>query len=252
MYDNLKKTVIITGGNKGIGLFISKKFLAMGYNVFVGARTSIKDKIFHQSNLFFVKIDARKYSSHQKIIFEALKKTGRVDAYINNVGQSNWKPIEKINEKFLNEMIEVNLKSVFWGCKAVTTIIKKNFNIINISSIAGKRGSANNSTYCSTKFAVNGLTQSLAKELGSKNIRVNAICPVLVKTDGLKKALKNKYSPATKNINLFFNNFIFQNSALNKLPSGEDVANLCYFLCTENSDSITGQCINLDCGVFPQ
>ena len=93
---------------------------------------------------------------------------------------------------------------VFWGSKAASKILSKKGSIINISSIAGKRGSKNNSVYVASKFAMNGITQSLAKELGSKNLRVNAICPVLIQTDGLMKALSEESFPGSKNVDLFF------------------------------------------------
>ena len=252
MYDNIKRTIIITGGNKGIGLAITKKYLKENCKVFVGARSKILYDGPNKKNLYFVKINAENYQSHLKLAKIAKKKTKRLDLYINNVGLSEWRPIGLITNEFLNKMLSINLKSVFWGVKAATAIGKNNLSIINISSIAGKRGSSNNSAYCASKFAVNGVTQSLAKELGKKNIRVNAICPVLIKTEGLVKALNHKFSPAKKNINKFFKEFSNQNSATGTLPTAEDVASMCYYLSKKESSSITGQCINIDCGVFPQ
>ena len=96
-----------------------------------------------------------------------------------------------------------------------------------MSSIAGKRGSKNNSVYSASKFAINGLTQSL-KELGEFSIRVNAICPVLIKTKGLEKALKSKHSPANGKVNSFLKNFKNEQSALRRLPDADDVADLCF------------------------
>ena len=83
-------------------------------------------------------------------------------------------------------MIETNFKGTFWGCKLASQNLQHGGNIINVSSLAGKRGSANNSVYCATKFAVNGITQALAKELGARGLRVNAVCPVYVETQGLR------------------------------------------------------------------
>ena len=149
-------------------------------------------------------------------------------------------------------MISSNFYSTIWGCKIASKYLKKGSSIINISSIAGKRGSKNNSIYSGCKFAVNGLTQSLAKELGYKGIRVNSVCPVLIKTPGLIKALKSNYSPAKNKIDNFFIDFINSNSALNRLPTSIEVAKLCYFLSSDEASAITGQNINIDCGVFPQ
>ena len=106
--------------------------------------------------------------------------------------------------------------------------------------------------YSATKFGMNGLTQSLAKELGSKGIRVNALCPVLIKTQGLLDALKSRYSPAQGNPDLFLKNFLKANSALGTLPTGQDVGHMALFLASEKNKAVTGQCINIDCGVFPQ
>ena len=124
--------------------------------------------------------------------------------------------------------------------------------IINISSIAGKRGSKNNSAYVATKFALNGMTQSLAKEFGKESIRVNAICPVLIKTEGLLSALMEDDSPVETTIETFFEQFTKSQTALNRLPTGNEVAKMVTFLASNNASAITGQCINIDCGVFPQ
>ena len=177
----------------------------------------------------------------------------RLVAWINNAGLSAWRPIELIDEEFFDQLMGVNPKVCILGmqasCKAVGT---HRGSIINISSIAGKRGSANNSMYCATKFGMNGLTQSLAKELGPKGINVNAICPVLVKTDGLIEALQTEHSPAKGHPEIFLNDFTKLNSANGTLPKPNDVANLAVYLAHRQNKAITGQCINVDCGVFPQ
>ena len=119
------------------------------------------------------------------------------------MGLSDWRPIKKVDNQFLNKMLLTNFYSTVWGCKIASMYLKKGSSIVNISSIAGKRGSKNNSIYSASKFAVNGLTQSLSKEIGEKGIRINSVCPVLIKTPGLMKALKSKYSPASNKIDTF-------------------------------------------------
>ena len=114
---------------------------------------------------------------------------------VNNAGLSAWRPLHEIDEAFWQDMVDTNLKSVLFACQAAAPNLPRGGSIINISSLAGKRGSANNSVYCSTKFGVNGITQALAKELGTLGIRVNAVCPVYVHTDGLEEALREKHSP---------------------------------------------------------
>jgi NAD(P)-dependent dehydrogenase (short-subunit alcohol dehydrogenase family) len=148
-------------------------------------------------------------------------------------------------------MFSANIISTIYGCKVAAHNLTAGSSIINISSIAGKRGTKNNSIYCATKFGVNGITQALAKELGKKGIRVNAICPVLIETDGLLEALGKKYSPVTDGVENFIKTFISEQAALTSLPTSQDVAELCLFLSGPTSSSITGQCINIDAGVIP-
>ena len=125
--------------------------------------------------------------------------------------------------------------------------------MINVSSLAGKRGSARNSVYCASKFAINGVTQSLAKELGPKGIRVNAVCPVYIETDTILKSLEEEDSPAQgESVEKYLKDFIKTQTALGSLPTEEDVAELVYFLSCPKAKAITGQCINVDCGVLPQ
>ena len=248
----MKKTVIITGGNKGIGLAISKVFAKDGYTVFVGAREHTKELKELDGDIVFVKTNVKFEKDHQNLVKIALDKTDRLDTYINNAGFSAWRSISNIDEKFLSNVLDTNLKGVFWGCKSALAVMKSGANIINISSIAGKRGSSNNSAYSSSKFGVNAITQSLSKEVGKQNIRVNAVCPVIVPTDGLKEALGQPESPAYGDIDRFIENFKNTQAALPELPTGEQVGKTCLFLASDNASAVTGQCINVDCGVFPQ
>ena len=245
------KVAIVTAGNKGIGLEITKKLVDNDYKVIVGARSSFTEDEY-KNKVHFMKVDLTEYDAHKNLVEKAIAIYGKLDLYVNNLGISEWMPISKIGEKFLNKLIKTNIYSTFWGCKASEKYLKNGGSIINISSIAGKRGSKNNSVYVATKFAMNGLTQSLSKELGEKNIRVNAICPVLIKTDGLIKALGSQYSPVADKVDKFLEDFTQSQTALNRLPTGNEVGEMVVFLASKKASAITGQCINVDCGVFPQ
>ena len=161
--------------------------------------------------------------------------------------------MHSVDDDFWDKMIDTNLKGAFWGCKTAATDLSEGGSIINVSSLAGKRGSENNSVYCVSKFGMNGLTQALAKELGSKGIRVNAVCPVYVETPGLLEALRNPDAPPKgQKTEKYLEEFTAANTALQRLPKGSEIANLCFYLASPLASAITGQCINVDCGVLPQ
>ena len=246
------KTVVITGGSQGIGLSISKKFLNAGYTVFVGSRQVGELEPLLSDRLTYVKTDVRFEADVQQLIRRAFAKSGELSVLINNAGYSEWRPIELIDQEFLTDILSTNLMGAFWGCKSVLAVMNAGASIINISSIAGKRGSANNSAYVASKFAMNGLTQALAKEVGPRGIRVNGICPVLVPTLGLISALNGFNSPAKADAMEFIESFGREHAALGRLPTADEVADTCLFLASESASAITGQNINVDCGVFPQ
>jgi NAD(P)-dependent dehydrogenase (short-subunit alcohol dehydrogenase family) len=249
----MQRTTIVTGGTSGIGAAIASAFHKAGDHVVIAARN---DNGFAQQlrdRAMFVKIDVSKPRELHSLVQAAIDWTGRVDVMINNAGHSAWRPLERIDESFWTMMQDVNLKSVVFGCQAAAAVMKKGGVIINVSSMAGKRGTPNNSVYCAAKFGVNGVTQALAKELGPRGIRVNAVCPVLVVTDGLRDALLQEYAPAYgKTVEEFLDGFITVNSAMGRLPAADEVAQLCLYLASHAASAITGQCPNVDCGVFPQ
>jgi 3-oxoacyl-[acyl-carrier protein] reductase/meso-butanediol dehydrogenase/(S,S)-butanediol dehydrogenase/diacetyl reductase len=247
-----QKSVVVTGGNRGIGLSITEAYVNAGYFVVVGARKELGLGERFGDKVHFVAMDVRDEAAHRNLADIAINKTGALDVYVNNAGYSEWRPIEDIDDEFLDNLLSTNLKGAFWGCKAAASVMKSGAAIVNISSIAGKRGSSNNSAYCASKFGMNGLTQSLAKEIGPRGIRVNAICPVLISTDGLLEALRTPHSPAKGDPETFLKNFTAGNSALGRLPTGSEVAAMSLFLSSDSASAITGQCINVDCGVFPQ
>ena len=253
MGEDIKRTVIITGGNRGIGESLTRTFWEEGYCVLIAARRDTGLPRELGERVRFQRTDVREEKDHLVLAEAMLKWAGRLDVYINNAGFSGWRAVDEVDKSFWHKMIDTNLKGVFWGCKTAARTLKERGSIINISSLAGKRGSANNSVYCASKFGVNGVTQALAKELGPRGIRVNAVCPVYVQTEGLLEALKDDKSPSGgSDSDGYFEDFARDNAALKRLPRGQEIAEVCLFLASGKASAITGQCINVDCGVLPQ
>lgn len=233
-----KPIVAITGGGRGIGLAIAELFAERGAKVAVFGRKQgdVRDRV---SLLSFVESTRRKF--------------GGLDVFVNCAGVSRWRALSDIEEDFMAEIYETNVLGTLWGCSAAASAMKKGGAIVNVSSLAGKRGSANNTAYCASKFAVNGITQSLAKELGPKGIRVNAVCPVYVTTESILESLKDPAAPPKgKSVKAYLADFTKTQTALGRLPTEREVAEAVYFLSSPAASAITGQCINVDCGVLPQ
>ncbi len=248
----MNKSIVITGGSKGIGLELVKFYAEKGFKVISGSRTKYGDfNAAIKENIQEIIMDVTKPESHEELVNEAIKQTGKLDVYINNAGFSEWRSLQNIDAKFLESMFSTNVFGYFWGTKAAAKVMSPGSSIINISSLAARRGTPNNSAYSSSKFAITGLTQSTAKELGKSGIRVNAICPVLIETPGLIDALKSENAPSVGQPTEFLEQFALTQTALGRLPNSKDVAKLCYFLTSESANAITGQSINVDCGVLP-
>ena len=234
-----KKTIIITGGNRGIGLSITQAFLKDGNNVYVGSRKIADLESLKNDNLIFIPTDVRKEEDVCKLVQRAKSDTGRLDVFINNAGYSEWRPIEKIDEHFLNDIISTNLNGAFWGCKAaIANMNSDGGSIINISSIAGKRGSSNNSAYVATKFGMNGLTQALAKEVGPKGIRVNAISAGPIKTLAASAIGDAK----------FLYKWNEDHSFLKRNVDIHDVGNSALYLMSDLAAGVTGEIHYVDAG----
>jgi NAD(P)-dependent dehydrogenase (short-subunit alcohol dehydrogenase family) len=249
VFDFNGKTIAITGGTRGIGLTIAKKFVSAGANVFVGAR--------HRGNSLgdipFVATDVKKLSDVYTLAEAALAETGSLDAFINCAGISVWRSVSSVDEKFWDDIVDTNLKGCFWGCKVAAECMAFGGVIINVASLAGKRGSKNNSVYCASKFGVVGLTQALAKELGERGIRVNSVCPVYVKTEELLKNLSGEHPEiGNEDPEVFLDKFAYSSTALGRIPTADEVADTCLYLASPSASAITGQNINVDCGVLPQ
>lgn len=245
------KVVAITGGTKGIGKAIAELFYKNGYKVAVSSRSTREASL--PSEFFHFQCDVRDRKKQEEFVASVVEKFGGLGAFVNCAGASRWRGIEKIDESFAQEMIEINSLGTLWGCQAASKVLKRGGCIVNVSSLAGKRGSANNSAYCASKFAINGITQSLAKELGPRQIRVNAVCPVYVETTYILKSLGESDSPAKgEPVQKYLEEFAKTQTALGRLPTTKEVAQVVFFLASDQASAITGQCINVDCGTLPQ
>lgn len=251
MHDHLKR-VIITGATQGIGLGIAKVFYHEGYEVIGISRRRSKEFDSLGQRAIWFSCDVSDFNKVQKLKAQ-LSRRGSIQVLINAAGRSDWKGVLELSPTFVEEMLAVNLKSVLWMTKLIVPLMAKKGAIINIASLAGKRGSALNSVYCAAKFGVVGVTQALAKELGPRGIRVNGVCPVYVMTPGVISALAKNNTPRGKqSVKTYLSKFTQEQTALKVLPQVEDVGQICLFLASDAAKAITGQNINIDAGVLPQ
>ncbi len=243
--------VAVIGGTRGIGRAVAGLFHEQGDAVAVCSRSprdrALPKELLHQQ------VDVRHREEAQRFIQTILDAWGRLDVLVNCAGVSGWRAVEALNEIFIEEIVGTSVLGTLWGCAAAAPVLSGGGCIVNISSLAGKRGSANNSAYCAAKFAVNGITQALAKELGPRGIRVNAVCPVYVETAQLREALSVPASPARgQQVKKYLATFAATQTALGRLPTAQEVAQAVWFLASPAASAITGQCLNVDCGTLPQ
>ena len=188
------------------------------------------------------KSDASNFISSQKLVNDVLKEFGSIDVLVNNAGITKDNLLMRMSEEDFDEVMEVNMKSVFNLTKAVLKpmLKAKNGSIINMSSVVGVKGNAGQSNYSASKAAINGFTKSIALELGSRNIRCNSIAPGFIETD-----MTNKLNDAQKEQ-------ISKNIPTNKMGSPEDIAYAVSFLASDKASYITGETINVNGGLFMQ
>jgi len=239
------KVAIITGGSRGIGEAIALKFAENGANIaFSYLSSEEKAKALEEKLQSFgvkakaYKSDAANFSDCEKMVNEVLKKFGTVDILVNNAGISKDNLLLRMTPEQWDEVMATNLKSVFNMTKqAIRPMMKsRKGSIINMSSIIGMRGNAGQSSYAASKAGIIGFTKSIAAELGSRNIRCNAIAPGFVETD-MTHYLKE--GDAAKSF--------LEQIPLGRFGNSEEIANVTLFLSSELSSYVTGQVISV-CG----
>jgi 3-oxoacyl-[acyl-carrier protein] reductase len=238
------KVALITGATRGIGRGIALKFAEQGCSVAFTYVSSESKAIELENELIkygvkakSFKADASIYSLAEQIVDEIVKEWGTIDILVNNAGITRDGLLMRMTESQFDEVIQANLKSVFNYTKAVQKIMLKNRkgSIINMSSVVGVKGNAGQSNYAASKAGIIGFTKSIALELGSRNIRCNAIAPGFIETE-MTNALDEKIIEQWR-----------QSIPLKRGGTPEDIANVCLFLASDLSSYITGQCINV-CG----
>ncbi|WP_343346401.1 3-oxoacyl-[acyl-carrier-protein] reductase [Terrisporobacter petrolearius] len=241
-----EKCAVITGASRGIGRKIAIKYAKEGANIVLNYRNSetealqLKEELDKLgSNTLIVKANVSNFEEAEKLIKEAKEVFGRVDILVNNAGITKDNLIMRMKEEDFDSVIDVNLKGAFNCLKAVTPIMirQKSGKIINMSSVVGVIGNAGQVNYCASKAGLIGMTKSLAREIGGKNINVNAIAPGFIDTDMTKVLSEDQ----KKNI--------MSQVPLKRLGQAEDIANLALFLASNQSDYITGQVIHVDGGM---
>ena len=238
------KIAIITGGSRGIGFATADKFLQEGATVILTASTQdsadkavalLKEK-YPDSVVAGISPDLSSLSSVREAFRSATEKYGCVDILVNNAGVSESTPFTEYTEETFDKVMDLNVKGVFNATKAASEcmIARGNGVILSTSSMVSISGQPSGFAYPASKFAVNGLTVSLARELGPKGIRVNAVAPGITRTDMMKAVPKKVIEPLISQI------------PLRRLGEPEDIANAFVFLASDEASYITGVVLSVD------
>lgn len=238
------KTVIITGASRGIGKGIAEVFAKNGANIAFTYSSSAASAEALEKELNAMGVQAKGYQSNAANFNEAetfvqavLADFGTVDVLINNAGITKDNLLMRMSEADFDQVIDVNLKSVFNMTKAIqkTFLKQRSGSIINMASVVGVKGNAGQTNYAASKAGVIGFTKSVALELGSRNIRCNAIAPGFIETEMTAKLNEDVVKGWRESI------------PLKRGGSTEDVANACLFFASDMSAYVTGQVMNV-CG----
>ena len=238
------KKAIVTGGTRGIGYAVVETFLKNGASVALfGSRQETVDKALAKlkaENPAWDVIgrapDLTDYAAVEKAFAEVAKQFGRVDILVNNAGISAREPLYNYDPEAFKKIMDLNVTAVFNGCRAAAPLMKAQGGgaIVNTSSMVSLYGQPSGVGYPASKFAVNGLTRSLARELGKDNIRVNAVAPGVTRTDMVANLPEDMVKRVCAPI------------PLGRMGEPQEVANAFLFLASDLASYVTGEILSVD------
>ena len=238
------KIAVITGGSRGIGYATAEAFLKEGAAVIITASspetaqkaaTKLKEA-FPNSTVEGISPNLAQLDAVRSAFDDIIRRYGRIDILVNNAGVSESTPLSGYTEDLYDKVMDLNVKGVFNTAQAVSEHMAQQGSgvILNTSSMVSIYGQPAGVAYPTSKFAVNGMTLSLARELGPKGIRVNAVAPGIIETDMMKAVPKEVIEPMIKQV------------PLRRMGQPEDIANAFVFLASEQASYITGVVLSVD------
>jgi 3-oxoacyl-[acyl-carrier protein] reductase len=236
-----KKNVLVTGCSRGIGLAIAKKLIDEGYFVVGTSRSKIDlPNLLGSDNCLHQAVDVSNEDDISSMIESLTKQDIHIHCLVNNAGITKDQLFMRMNSDDWNSVINTNLNGVFYLTKSlIKSMVKSKYGrIVNISSVAGLMGNAGQVNYASSKAALSGFTKSLAKELASRNITVNNVCPGFIESDMTKELSDAQIENALQQI------------PLQRFGTAEEVAALVAYLLSDAANYITGQELSIDGGMY--
>jgi NAD(P)-dependent dehydrogenase (short-subunit alcohol dehydrogenase family) len=249
------RVAAVTGGSAGIGRGIAESFLAEGAKVAIMARNAGKAEamlaeINAGDDLIFIQGDAMDQQSVEHFVTHTAERFGQIDILVNNAGGAgDLQPVANLSDEAFDECMKWNVYSTFWGIrKALQLMLPQKWGrIINISSMEGKHGKPVLTAYTAAKHAVNGMTKSIAREVGTEGITVNAICPGLIITD----IVKDNGPKTAEAMGMTFDEMVTtfsQEAAIQRPNTVEEVAAVAVLLASDVGGGITGALMSVDGG----
>ena len=264
------QVALITGGARGIGRGIALAFAEAGADIaiaevdrlpsasqqygeaqiggFAGAQQTVREITKLGRRAVAIQADVSRKTETLRMVEDTIRQLGGLDILVCNAGVVSLSPVETMSEESWDIAMAVNAKGVFLSCQAAIPHLKRKGTgcIINIASVAGKNGAPGMAHYCASKFAVVGFTNALAKELASSNIRVNAICPGILRTQMWEYLADNMKQPGEPKEDAW-NRFVQMAIPLRRPQTPADIGRLAVYLAT--AENVTGQAINVDGGM---